>query len=48
MDLKSQGGSLSDDPGFRAALAAEEGELQAEVDDYELVPVVTLGLGYRF
>jgi hypothetical protein len=48
MKLRSQGGSLSDDPDFRAALAVEESELQAEVDDYELFPVVTLGLGYRF
>lgn len=48
MRLDSQGGALSNDPDFRAALAAEEAELQAEVDDFDLFPVVTLGLGYRF
>jgi hypothetical protein len=48
MRLNSRGGSLSDDPDFQAALAAEEAELQAEVDNYDLFPVVTMGLGYRF
>jgi hypothetical protein len=48
MRLQSRGGSLSEDPDFRAALAAEEAELQAEVAGYDLFPVVTLGLGYRF
>lgn len=46
--LTSTGGTLSDDPDFQAALEEERQNLQDEVDDFELYPVVQVGLTYRF
>lgn len=33
---------------FRQELATEQANLQADLDDFEMYPVVALGLGYRF
>lgn len=48
IDLVSSGGTLSNDPALQAELANEEQNLQDEVDDYEVFPVVQLGLTLRF
>lgn len=45
--LTSTGGTLSDDPTFRARLEAEAREIEDEAD-YGLFPVAQLGLSYRF
>lgn len=40
-----------DDPAraeLRAALDAEEAQIEDDIDDYAYYPIVTLGLGYRF
>lgn len=41
-------GLIADDPTFQQDLAAEEQELQDDLDNFELYPVVSLGLQYRF
>lgn len=41
-------GSLANDPDFRQALEDERLEIQEEVDEYKLYPIVQLSLGYRF
>ncbi|KQS55408.1 hypothetical protein ASG17_04805 [Brevundimonas sp. Leaf363] len=48
VDLASEGGTVSATPQFQAALAVEEAEIQAEADDYNVLPVVQVGLNYRF
>jgi len=48
VNLKSTGGSLSSDTAFQNQLAIEEQNLQDEVDDYEIYPVVQAGLTFRF
>lgn len=48
VDLASEGGSISDTAEFQAALAVEEADILAEADDYDVLPVVQLGLNYRF
>jgi hypothetical protein len=45
--LSSSGGTLSNDPAFRARLEAEAREIGEEAD-YGLFPVAQLGLTYRF
>lgn len=46
--LTSTGGTLSDEPALQDAIAAEEAELDEDIDQYDLYPVVSLGVGYRF
>jgi hypothetical protein len=46
--LDSTGGTLSGDPALQAALAAEEAELEDDIDGFDLYPVLALGVGYRF
>ena len=48
VNLVSTGGSLSNDTNFQAQLAIEEQNLQNDVDNYEVYPVVQLGLTYGF
>ncbi len=48
VELRSVGGTLSANPVLLDALAAEASELEDDLDQYELYPVVALGLGYRF
>ncbi len=48
IELTSTGGTLSNEPELVAAIAEEEAELEADVDQYELYPVVSFGLSYRF
>ncbi|MEL7545547.1 MAG: hypothetical protein AAGJ84_02775 [Pseudomonadota bacterium] len=46
--LDAVGGTLSDDPLLQAALENEILEIEEEIEDYELYPVLQLGLSYRF
>lgn len=46
--LRASGGTLSDDPLFQEILADEERDIQEEADNYEVLPVVQIGLNYRF
>lgn len=46
--LDAVGGTLSSDPLLQAELQAEIAEIESEIEDYELWPVVQLGLSYRF
>lgn len=48
VNLTATGGTLSNDPNFQAQLATEEQNLQDDIDDYEIYPVVQLGLTYSF
>jgi hypothetical protein len=48
MRLFSTGGTLSNDPTFQANLATEQGDAQDGLDEFELYPVISLGLGWRF
>ena len=41
-------GAVAETAAFQSALAAEEADLQEELDTYELYPVITFVLGYRF
>ena len=46
--LESEGGTLSSDPMLQAELEAEADKIEDEIEDYELYPVLQLGLSYRF
>ncbi len=46
VELKSVGGTLSGDPTLNAAIDAEEQELEDDVEDFDLYPVVKLNLVY--
>lgn len=46
--LSASGGALSDDPLFQDILTEEERDIQEEADNYEVLPVVQIGLNYRF
>lgn len=46
--LTATGTALVNDPEFQAKLAAEEAELNQSLDDFELYPVLSFGIGYRF
>jgi len=46
--LDSTGGLFSDDPRFRVRLDTEEQDIQADADHYKVLPVVQVGLNYRF
>ena len=48
IELTSTGGTLSDEPALQAAIEEEEAELEDDVDKYDLYPVVSFGVGYRF
>jgi hypothetical protein len=48
VELTSTGGSLSNDPTFQSNLATEEQNLEDDVDDYKVYPVVQAGLTFRF
>lgn len=48
VSLQSVGGTLSNDPLLTAELDAEIAEIEQEIEDYELYPIVQLGLSYRF
>ena len=44
----SADGPIASDPLFQQELAAEREELQNSVDDYDLYPVVSIGLSFNF
>lgn len=44
----SADGPVASDPQFQQQLEAERSELQNSVDDYELYPVVSVGLSFNF
>lgn len=46
--LRSQGGTLSNDPGFAADLETERMLIQNDIGDYKFYPVVQASLAYRF
>lgn len=46
--LDSEGGTLSNDPAFRARLEQEARDIQADAEDKAFFPVVQLGLTARF
>ncbi|MEL7113778.1 MAG: hypothetical protein AAGK93_12720, partial [Pseudomonadota bacterium] len=46
--LEAVGGTLSNDPILQAQLAQEIQDIENEIEDYELWPVVQVGLSYRF
>ncbi|MEL6825804.1 MAG: hypothetical protein AAFN91_06095 [Pseudomonadota bacterium] len=46
--LDSVGGTFSNDPILQAQLAQEVQEIEDEIEDYELWPVLQVGLSYRF
>jgi hypothetical protein len=46
--LEAVGGTLSNDPILQAQLAQEVQDIEDEIEDYELWPVLQLGLSYRF
>ena len=48
VNLDARGGTLSNDPTFRARLDQEEREVQAEADDYKVLPVLQAGLNFKF
>ncbi|AKM11238.1 hypothetical protein [Croceicoccus naphthovorans] len=41
-------GILADDPDFMDSLRAEEAEIEDDIDNYKIYPVVQLSVGYRF
>jgi hypothetical protein len=48
VNLTATGGSLSNDPNFQNQLAIEEQNLQDDIDDYEIYPVVQAGITWTF
>lgn len=48
VNLVSTGGTLSNDSNFQTQLAIEEQNLQDDIDDYEIYPVVQAGLTFSF
>lgn len=48
IDLQSVGGALSNDPAFLAEIEEEEANLRSDVDDFEVYPVIQLGISYSF
>lgn len=48
VDLDATGGTLSNDPTFRARLEDERASIQSDVEDYGFYPVLQLGLNYKF
>ncbi len=48
VSLTATGGTLSNDANFQTQLANEEQNLQGDIDDYEIYPVVQVGLSLAF
>lgn len=48
VSLESVGGSRSNDPIVQAAIDQEIQDIEDEIEDYELWPVLQVGLSYRF
>lgn len=48
IELTSTGGTLSDQPALQDAIAQEEAELEDDIDQFDVYPVVTFGVSYRF
>lgn len=48
VDLESTGGLLSNDPAFQAELQQEEAAAEDDIKDFDVYPVISLGLSYRF
>ena len=48
VNLTSTGGTLSNDANFQTQLAVEEQNLQDDINDYEIYPVVQSGLTFAF
>lgn len=48
VELSATGGTLTGDPTFQEELAREEQNLQDEVDQFEVYPVINLGLSWGF
>ena len=46
--LEAVGGTLSNDPIVQAAVDQEIQDIENEIEDYEIWPVLQLGLSYRF
>ncbi|MEM9404185.1 MAG: hypothetical protein AAGA44_17080 [Pseudomonadota bacterium] len=46
--INSTGGTLSNDPGLRADLDAEEDSFVDDLDGFDIYPVVSLGVQYAF
>jgi hypothetical protein len=46
--LRSEGGTLSGDPGFAADLERERMFIENDIDDYKFYPVVQASLAFRF
>ena len=46
--IDSTGGTLSDDPGLRADLDAEEDSFRDDLDGFDLYPVLSIGVSYAF
>ena len=47
IDLTAEGGDFSDDPNFQAELQEEEDNIQGDLDDYDMFPVVSLGVAFK-
>jgi len=48
VDFTASGGTLSSDPTLLANLATEEAQLEDSLSDYDLFPVISLGLAFQF
>ena len=48
IELTSTGGTLSSEPALQAALREEEAELEDDCDNYDLYPVISVGVSWRF
>ena len=48
VDFTSTGGTLSSDPTFQSNVAVEEQQLEDSLNDYDMYPVISLGLAFQF
>jgi len=48
VEFTASGGTLSSDPALLADLEQEESDLETDLEDYELYPVVSMGLAFQF
>ena len=48
VEFTASGGTLSSDPTLLANLEAEEDELESSLDDFDVYPVISLGLAFQF
>ncbi len=48
VNMTASGGTLSNDPNFQQQLAIEEQNLQDDIEDYKVYPVVQAGLTFGF